>query len=81
MTSESELNEKEKFLVEKLVLSAEWIYGFKALRAKYEHQHENQFKLLVKAQQWNEAHSVLIELLAPDLFMKRKLNSNYFSDY
>jgi hypothetical protein len=71
VNSDSDLSENEKFLIEKLFIPAEWIYEFKALRAKYEYLHENQFKLLVKAHKWNEAHSVLIELLAPELFIKR----------
>lgn len=73
MTSDSELNEKERFLVEKLSVPSEWIYSFKALRAKYENLHDNQFKLLLKAHKWNEAHTVLVELLAPDLFIKSKI--------
>ena len=70
VTSDSELNEKEAFLIEKLSVPAEWVYDFKALRAKYEHLHENQFKLLLKAHKWNEAHAILIDLLAQDLFIK-----------
>lgn len=75
VTSESELNEKEKFLIEKLMVPSEWVFSYKALRAKYEYQYESQFKLLVKAHHWNEAHSVLIDLLAPDLFIKQNLKT------
>jgi hypothetical protein len=71
VTSQSELNEKETFLIEKLNVPAEWIYELKALRAKYEHSNESQLKLLMKAHKWNEAHTILIEILAPDLFIKR----------
>jgi hypothetical protein len=70
VSSDSELNEQESFLVDKLGVPVEWLYEYKALRAKYEHQHENQFKLLVKAHKWSEAHLVLIEMIAPDLFIK-----------
>jgi hypothetical protein len=77
VTSSSELNEKETFLVDKLKVPAEWIYEYKALRAKYEHLSENQLKLLLKAHKFNEAHSLLIELLAPDLFIKRKKLLSY----
>lgn len=73
VTADSELTEKERFVVEKLAVPAEWIYSYKALRAKYEHVYENQFKLLLKAHQWNEAHSVLVELIAPDMFIKRNI--------
>ena len=70
VNSESFFDENELFLVEKLKISAQWIYELKALKAKYEHAHENQLKLLMKAHKWNEAHALLIEVLAPDLFMK-----------
>lgn len=73
VTADSELTEQERFLVEKLAVPAEWVYSYKALRAKYEHLDESQFKLLLKAHQWNEAHSVLVELIAPDLFIKRNV--------
>jgi len=77
VTSDSELNEKEAFLIEKLSVPAEWVYDFKALRAKYEYLHENQFKLLLKAHKWNEAHAILIDLLAQDLFIKENLKTLY----
>ena len=64
------MNEKEKFLLEKLKVPAEWIYDFKAHRAKYECLHENQLILLIKAHKWNEAHTVLIEILGPEFYIK-----------
>lgn len=73
VNSQSELDEREKFLVEKLKVPAEWIFEKKALRAKYENSNENQLKLLLKAHKWNEAHTLLIDQIAPDLFLKRKL--------
>ena len=81
VTSNSELNDKEQFLIEKLSVPSEWIFSYKALKAKYENLHDNQFKLLLKAHKWNEAHTVLIELLAPDLFIKQNLKtlSEYLS--
>jgi hypothetical protein len=74
VSSESELTEQERFVVERLQVPAEWLYEHKALRAKYEHLYENQFQLLLKARKWNEAHTVLVETLAADLFIKRKYN-------
>lgn len=71
----SELDEKEQFLVEKLNVPSEWIYEYKALRAKYEGQYENQFKLLLKAHKWNEAHCILVDILAPDFFMKENFKT------
>jgi hypothetical protein len=79
VTSESDLNDKEEFLVNKLKVPAEWIYDYKAQRAKYECLHENQLKLLIKAHKWNEAHNILVEVLGPGFYIKSSLiNLNYF---
>lgn len=67
-----ELNESERFLVEKLKVPSEWVYEYKALRARYEHLDENQLELLLKAHKWNDAHHVLVEQIAPDLFIAKK---------
>ncbi|RNA23314.1 nuclear pore complex Nup98-Nup96 isoform X1 [Brachionus plicatilis] len=72
VSSQSELNDSERFLIDKLKLPSEWVYEYKALRAKYEHLDENQLELLLKAHKWNEAHHVLIEHIAPDLFITKK---------
>lgn len=76
VTSQSELTESERFLVEKLKVPSEWIYEYKALRAKYEHLYENQLELLLKAHKWNDAHTVLNELIAPELFITSNFLSN-----
>jgi nuclear pore complex protein Nup98-Nup96 len=75
VTGQSELNEKETFLVEKLGVPVDWIYEFKALRAKYECNYENQFKLLLKAHKWNEAHGILVDILAPEFFIKENFKT------
>ena len=73
VTSESELSEQEMFVIDKLRVPQAWLYEYKALKAKYKHEHANQLELLIKARKWNEAHLVLVEHLAPDLFLMRKL--------
>lgn len=55
-------------------MPSEWVYDFKAHRAKYESLHENQLKLLIKAHKWNDAHSVLVEILGPEFYLKREFN-------
>ncbi len=75
VSSSSELNDNEKFLIEKLHIPDEWIYEYKALKAKYENQHKYQLELLLKARRWNEAHAILIEHLAPDLFVRKNFKS------
>ena len=77
VSGDSELNEKESFLIEKLKVPAEWVYDYKANRAKYEGLHENQLRLLLKAHRWNEAHSVLIDNLAPEFFLKSEIRFNF----
>ena len=72
VTSESELNEQERFVIDKLCVPYTWVYEYKALKAKYKHEHVNQLESLIKSHKWNEAHLVLIEHLAPDLFLMRK---------
>lgn len=72
-SGQSELTERESFLAERLHVPIEWIYEQKALRAKFEHSFDAQLKLLLKAHKWNDAHTVLVDLLAPDLFLKRNL--------
>ena len=75
VVASSELTDAERFVVERLRVPSEWVYECKALRAKYERQHDSQFKLLLKAHKWNEAHCVLVDLLAPDLFMRQNFNT------
>ena len=71
--SKSELNDKEKFLTDTLRVPEAWVYEAKALKAKYKHEYVSQFELLLKAHKWNEAHLILVEVLAPELFLKRNL--------
>lgn len=77
----SELDAYERFVIDKLHVPAEWIYELKAMRAKCEthltltsgEQNSVQIKLLIKAHKFNDAHALLIDALAPDLFLKRTL--------
>jgi hypothetical protein len=73
VSSQSDLNEQELFCIEKLHIPDSWIYEYKALKAKYLHEYLNQFELLLKAHKWNEAHLILIDQIAPDLFLRKKL--------
>ena len=71
-SSASELSESELFLVDKLQVPRVWLYEYKAMKAKYKREHVHQLELLLKAHKWNEAHLLLVDVLAPDLFLKRE---------
>lgn len=64
--SDEELSSVELFVVERLHVPSEWVYGAKAARAGYEEWYDLQALHLLQAQQWNSAHDVIIEHLAVD---------------
>lgn len=59
--------EKEKFLIESLMIPEKWISYAKAIRAGALGAHSLELKYLLKAQQWTKAHEILIQHIAPDL--------------
>ena len=63
---EEELVESEKFVVERLRVPKEWVYGAKAQRAGYEQWHDLRACHLLLSCQWNEAHLEVMEHLAVD---------------
>jgi nuclear pore complex protein Nup98-Nup96 len=72
-TSSIVFDDKEKFLSEVMSIPNQWLYDAKALRAKYERLHENEAYLLIKASRWNQAHSIILDLIAPT----HLINKNY----
>lgn len=65
----AEYAEKEKFLVESLMIPEKWISYAKAVRAGALGAHNIELKYLFKAQQWSKAHEVLMLHIAPDLII------------
>ncbi len=65
-TSSRELSEGEDFVIEQLHVAQEWVFAAKALRARYDNDHELEAWHLLEAGQWNEAHIVILQHLAAD---------------
>ena len=65
-SSSEELDVREMFVIEQLYVPREWVYGEKALRAKYEDNHELEAWHLLEAGKWNDAHTVIVNYLAAE---------------
>lgn len=65
--------EKEKFIVESLMIPEKWISFAKAVRASAMENHHLEVKYLLKAQQWSQAHDVMMRYLAPDLIINDQM--------
>ncbi|XP_027054853.1 nuclear pore complex protein Nup98-Nup96-like isoform X3 [Pocillopora damicornis] len=59
-------SEKERFMLNKLKIPAEWIHEAKALRARYEGKTREEAFHLVKARHWSLGHSVILRSLVSD---------------
>ncbi|XP_066444628.1 nuclear pore complex protein Nup98-Nup96 isoform X2 [Eleutherodactylus coqui] len=64
---------KEKFLVEKLCIPAEWIYEAKAICARRNGDHHREALYLLRARHWNQCHKLVCRHLASDAI----INENY----
>ncbi|KAM4046585.1 LOW QUALITY PROTEIN: nuclear pore complex protein Nup98-Nup96 [Anomaloglossus baeobatrachus] len=64
---------KEKFLVEKLRINAEWIYEAKAIRARRDGDRHREALYLLRARHWNQCHKLVCRHLASDAI----INENY----
>ncbi|KFM59064.1 Nuclear pore complex protein Nup98-Nup96, partial [Stegodyphus mimosarum] len=62
----TETEEKEKFLVEQLLVPVKWIFEAKAVLARSLGKHAEEAWYLLKAESWNESHSIVIKYLASD---------------
>lgn len=65
---------KEKFIQEELEIPEKWICWAKAVRARVLNNHQVELKYLLKAQHWTEAHDVLMNHIAPDLFINDQID-------
>lgn len=64
---------KEKFLIEKLQIPAEWIYEAKAIRARRDGDRHREALYLLRAGHWNQCHKLVCRHLASDTI----INENY----
>ncbi|XP_059611936.1 nuclear pore complex protein Nup98-Nup96 [Phlebotomus argentipes] len=63
---DAEYEANERFVVEQLHIPVTWICWAKAVRAGAMRKHQEQAEFLIKAKQWNLAHEVIMEHIAPD---------------
>ena len=55
---DTEGQQREEFLLEKLGVPEKWLYVAKATRAHVEKRHQQEAWNLIRAGLWNEAHQV-----------------------
>lgn len=69
---ESEYIKLENFIVDKLGIPETWIYYAKAVRAGCQRRFDDQAKFLLHAKEWNLAHEVIVNHIAPDAILNGK---------
>lgn len=73
-SEDNEYPEKERFLVEALLVPEKWLSYAKAVRAGAMGNHHVEVKYLLKAQQWSKAHEVMMQHIAPDLVINDQID-------
>lgn len=66
-SDENDYTEKEKFIIEALMVPEKWLSYAKAIRAGSMGHHQVELKYLLKAEQWSRAHDVMMQHIAPEL--------------
>lgn len=66
---EAEYIKLENFIVDKLGIPETWIYFAKAVRAGSQRRFDDQAKFLLAAKEWNLAHEVVMEHIAPNAIL------------
>uniref|UniRef100_A0A182QPM2 Nuclear pore complex protein Nup98-Nup96 n=1 Tax=Anopheles farauti TaxID=69004 RepID=A0A182QPM2_9DIPT len=64
---------RERFIVEELGIPERWIYWAKAVRAGAIFDYPQQAHYLLRAKQWDLAHEVILQHLAPEYVMNDKI--------
>ena len=72
--SDDDYTEKERFIVEDLMVPQKWLSYAKAVRAGAMDNHHVELKYLLKAQQWSKAHDVMMQHIAPDLVINDQID-------
>lgn len=73
-SDDNEYSEKERFIVESLMIPPKWLSYAKAVRAGAMGNHHVEVKYLLKAQQWSKAHDVMMQHIAPDLIINDQMD-------
>lgn len=68
----NENSEEEQFLIHKLKIPAKWIFQAKAVFASIHNKFKEAAVFLIKAEQWNESHSVIMQHIAPRAIINGK---------
>ncbi|KAL6257420.1 hypothetical protein P5V15_010992 [Pogonomyrmex californicus] len=68
-----EYTKREQFLKEELGISSVWIYQAKAIKSSINKRHGEAAWYYIQAEQWTQAHEIIIEHLAADAI----INENY----
>lgn len=68
----NENSEEEQFLVDKLKIPVKWIFQAKAVYASAHNKYKEAAVFLIKAEQWNESHSVIMQHIAPRAIINGK---------
>lgn len=63
-TSDKELSKQESFVVNQLHVPLTMVHSAKAQRAGYEGHYSNEAHHLLVAEQWNDAHNIILRHLA-----------------
>jgi nuclear pore complex protein Nup98-Nup96 len=79
-TSDEELTEQEAFVVEKLRVSRNWVYEAKGQSAGYELNFELQALHFLKAERWNDCHTVIMEHLAANAIVNGEQGFSKFPE-
>ncbi|KAL8279354.1 hypothetical protein RQP46_008166 [Phenoliferia psychrophenolica] len=66
--------ERFTFLTVTLKIPSTWIFSAQAIAAKYARDPYREYQLHVKAEQWNEAHTIAVNELAPEAIMHNSPN-------
>uniref|UniRef100_A0A182N4M8 Nuclear pore complex protein Nup98-Nup96 n=1 Tax=Anopheles dirus TaxID=7168 RepID=A0A182N4M8_9DIPT len=72
-TSRQDYMARERFIVDELGIPERWIYWAKAVRAGAVFDYQQQAHYLLLAKQWNLAHEVILQHLAPEYVMNDKI--------
>ncbi|XP_019852669.1 PREDICTED: nuclear pore complex protein Nup98-Nup96 isoform X2 [Amphimedon queenslandica] len=72
---DGDLNDKEVFVIEKLLVPQELVYAAKAQSAECEGLYDVQASYLLKAKEWNKAHQIFVSHVIPTAIVSNDIDS------
>ncbi|KAK6362997.1 hypothetical protein TWF730_000446 [Orbilia blumenaviensis] len=70
-------NEKQDFILHRLLIPSAWVYEAKALQARFQQDHFEEVECLLSASAWSEAHKTLLNHAAPLCIVNEDLERLY----